>query len=95
MSDKSVYEIIKRQNGEAFARAIRDFDNGIFEIENLPRIVRYAGRDAEPLLNYLEALKLSKCNNLFARLLPCMKLDKSSAHSIKRNDSQCKQNNRS
>ncbi len=58
---KSVYDIIKRQNGEAFARAIRNFDNGIFDIPNLPRIVRYAGRDAEPLLNYLEALKLSKC----------------------------------
>ncbi len=54
---KSVYDIIKRQNGEAFAQAIRDFDSGIFDIPNLPRIVRYAGRNAEPLLKYLESLK--------------------------------------
>ncbi len=57
MSDKSVYEIIKRQNGEAFARAIRDFDNGIFEVDDLPEIVKYAGRNALPLLDYLESLK--------------------------------------
>ncbi len=54
---KSVYDIIKRQNGEAFARAIRDFDSGIFEVPNLPNIVKFAGRDAKPLLNYLESLK--------------------------------------
>ena len=57
MSDKSVYDIIKRQNGEAFARAIRDFDNGIFEVNNLPEIVKYAGRNVLPLLDYLESLK--------------------------------------
>lgn len=57
MSDKSVYEIIKKQNGEAFAKAIRNFDNGIFEVDDLPKIVRHAGRNALPLLNYLESLK--------------------------------------
>ena len=56
---KSVYDIIKKQNGEAFAKAIRRYDDGIFEIENLPKIVRYAGRESEPLLGYLESLKLS------------------------------------
>ncbi len=54
---KSVYDIIKRQNGEAFAKAIRRFDNGLFEIENLPQIVQYAGRNLLPLLTYLEYLK--------------------------------------
>ena len=56
---KSIYDIIKRQNGEAFARAIRNFDSGIFDIENLPHIVRYAGRNALPLLGFLEAMKLN------------------------------------
>ncbi len=55
--EKSVYDQIKKQNGEAFAKAIRNFDSGIFEIPNLPEILKYAGRDAEPLLFYLEALK--------------------------------------
>lgn len=54
---KSMYEIIKYQNGEAFAKAIRSFDSGIFEIPNLPRIVRYAGREAYPILPYLASLK--------------------------------------
>ncbi|MBO7244710.1 MAG: leucine-rich repeat protein [Alphaproteobacteria bacterium] len=57
---QSVYEKIKKQNGEAFARAIRDYDSGIFEVENLPQIVKYAGREAEPLLMFLESLKLEK-----------------------------------
>ena len=54
---KSVYDIIKRQNGETFAQSIRRYDSGIFEIPNLPTIVRYAGRDADPILTYLESLK--------------------------------------
>ena len=54
---KSMYEIIKRQNGESFARAIRDFDGGLFEIEKLPEIVKFAGRDATELLPYLASLK--------------------------------------
>jgi len=56
---KLVYDIIKRQNGEAFAKAIRQFDSGIFDIENLPHIVRYAGRNALPLLGFLEVMKLN------------------------------------
>ena len=54
---KSVYNKIKRQNGEAFAQAIRRFDSGIFDIPNLPSVVCYAGRNALPLLDYLESLK--------------------------------------
>ena len=52
---KTVYDIIKGQNGEHFARAVRD--NGLLDIPNLPAVVKYAGRDAEPILNYLESLK--------------------------------------
>ncbi|MBQ8250631.1 MAG: hypothetical protein IJY92_01810 [Alphaproteobacteria bacterium] len=37
---KSVYDIIKRQNGEAFAKAIRRFDSGIFDIPNLPLFIK-------------------------------------------------------
>ena len=54
---KSMYDIIKRQNGERFAKAIRNYDNGIFDVPNLDYIVRYAGRDAEPIMQYLLSLK--------------------------------------
>lgn len=54
---KTVYDIIKKQNGESFARAIRNYDSGIFEIPNIVHIVKHAGRDAEPLLKWLESLK--------------------------------------
>ncbi len=53
---KSVYDLIKRQNGEKFARSIRDFDSRLFEIENILQIVKYAGRDAEPILSFLSGL---------------------------------------
>ncbi len=52
-----MYDIIKKQNGERFAKAIRNYDNGIFDIPNLDSIVRYAGRDAEPIMQYLISLK--------------------------------------
>ena len=54
---KSMFEIIRRQNGEAFAKAIRDFDSGIFEIENLPEILKFAGRNPLVLLKFLKSLK--------------------------------------
>ena len=54
---KLMYDIIKRQNGERFARAIRGFDSGIFDIEKLPEIVKFAGNDATDLLPYLASLK--------------------------------------
>lgn len=58
---KTVYDIIKRQNGETFAKAIRNYDSGIFDVPNLPRVVRYAGRDVSPdLLRWLEGLKKVK-----------------------------------
>ena len=58
MSDK-VYKKIKRQNGEQFARTLRDHHNGLLEIENIIDIVKHAGRDAEPLLPYLMSLLAS------------------------------------
>jgi hypothetical protein len=45
---KSMYDIIKKQNGEHFAKAIRNYDNGIFDVPNIDKIVKYAGPDAEP-----------------------------------------------
>lgn len=58
--NKSVYDIIKRQNGEVFAQGIRNFDNGIFDVVNLPEIVKFAGRNPFPLLPFLESLKQVK-----------------------------------
>lgn len=54
---KSVYEQIKKQNGEMFAQAIRKFDSGIFDVPSIVSILKYAGRDAQPLLFFLESLK--------------------------------------
>ncbi|MEM6812066.1 MAG: leucine-rich repeat protein [Pseudomonadota bacterium] len=55
MSER-VYKKIKKQNGERFARSIRDFHSGIFEVPGIEDIVKHAGRDAEPLLPYLLSL---------------------------------------
>lgn len=54
---KTMFDIIKKQNGEAFAKAIRNYDNGILDIPNLDKIVKYAGRKAEPIMEYLISLK--------------------------------------
>ena len=54
---KSVYEQIKKQNGEAFARTIRDFDAGIFELPNIVKRLKYAGRDAEPIKELLSSFR--------------------------------------
>ena len=37
---KTMYDIIKKQNGERFAKAIRNYDNGIFDIPDLDKIVK-------------------------------------------------------
>lgn len=52
----SVYKKLKKQNGEAFAQTLRNYHNGILEIPDILNIVRYAGRDAKPLLPYLMTL---------------------------------------
>ena len=51
-----MYKKLKTQKGERFAQTIRNFHNGILEIPDLDVIVRYAGREAEPLLPYLMSL---------------------------------------
>jgi len=50
---------IKKQNGERFAKAIRGYHNGIFEIPNIVPMVKYAGKDAvdaEAIMNHLVSL---------------------------------------
>lgn len=53
---KSMFDIIKRQNGEAFAKAIRNYDSHLLELPDLPHIVKYAGREAQPILGTLRRL---------------------------------------
>lgn len=67
---KLVYDIIKKQNGEAFAKAIRNYDSGIFDVPDLARIVRYAGRNALPLLPFLESLKEIQIEEVPGHLSP-------------------------
>lgn len=55
MSDK-VYKKLKKTNGERFAQVLRNYHNGLLEIENIEHIVRHAGRgeeNATKLLPYL------------------------------------------
>lgn len=59
----STYETIKQKNGEAFAKTLRNFHNGILEIPDLANILRHAGRDATPLLPYLMSLLTSNDDN--------------------------------
>lgn len=68
MMKKSMYDVIKKQNGEAFAKVIRRYDSSLFELENFDKIVRYAGRNALPILGFLESLKLQ-----FLESVPCDK----------------------
>ena len=71
MAEKSVYDQIKKQNGEAFAQEIRRFHNGIFELPNLKNIVKFAGRDAEPILECLLFLKQKSENeNIIGSVSP-------------------------
>lgn len=60
MSD--AYKKIKKHNGEAFAQTLRNYHNGLLEIEGIDQIVRHAGRDASELLPYLMSLLSSNEN---------------------------------
>lgn len=58
MSSK-IFKKVKKQNGERFAKVIRDYHNGIFEIPDILSVVKHAGRgaeDAENILSYLLSL---------------------------------------
>ncbi|MBU0858567.1 MAG: hypothetical protein KJ667_01400, partial [Alphaproteobacteria bacterium] len=52
----SVYDKLKKQKGETFARTLRDYHNGLLEIPDIEAIVCHAGRDAPALLPYLMSL---------------------------------------
>lgn len=73
---KSMYDIIKKQNGERFAKAIRNYDNGIFEIPDIDKIVKYAGSDAEPLMAYLISLKDLRIEEQAVHMDPIALLDR-------------------
>ena len=55
--NKSTFDKIKEQNGEKFAKAIRGYDSGIFDVPNIVNIVKYAGYEAEPIMQYLISMK--------------------------------------
>lgn len=74
--EKTKFDIIKKQNGEHFAKAIRNYDSGIFDIPNIDKIVRYAGREAEPIMNYLISLKNVKIKEKEEHQNPIELLDK-------------------
>ena len=48
-----MYEVIKKQNGEAFAKTIQKLDERIFLIPDLKWILRYAGRNPLPIFPFL------------------------------------------
>ena len=73
---KTMFDIIKKQNGETFAKAIRNYDNGIFDIPNLDKIVKYAGRQAEPIMSYLVSLKGVSIEEMSVHRNPIDLLDK-------------------
>lgn len=73
---KTMYDVIKKQNGERFAKAIRNYDNGIFDIPNLDKIVKYAGCDAEAIMQYLISMKNVKIEEMFVHQDPIALLDK-------------------
>ena len=73
---KTMFDIIKKQNGEKFAKAIRNYDNGIFDVPDLDKIVKYAGREAEPIMNYLVSLKNIKIAEMSVHQDPIMLLDR-------------------
>jgi len=70
-----MFDIIKKQNGEHFAKAIRNYDNGIFDIPNLDKIVKHAGRDAEPIMSYLVSLKKVSITEMSVHRDPIQMLD--------------------
>lgn len=51
-----IFGKIKKQNGEGFAKVLRDYHNGIFEIPDIVDVVKHAGNtksDAEQIVKYL------------------------------------------
>ena len=71
----SMYDKIKKQNGERFAKAIRNYDNGIFDVPDIDKIVKYAGHDAEPIMQYLISLKNIQIQEQSVHMDPIKLLD--------------------
>lgn len=90
---KSVFDIIKKQNGENFAKTIRNYDNGIFDIPDIVNIVKYSGRDAEPLLEYLESLKKIEIKDFKNKIETPFELLNRAGYSVEYADTLQKQNN--
>lgn len=90
---KSVFDIIKKQNGENFAKTIRNYDNGIFDIPDIVNIVKYSGHDAEPLLEYLESLKEIEIKNFNNKTETPFELLNRAGYSVEYADILEKQNN--
>ncbi|MDE6250879.1 MAG: leucine-rich repeat domain-containing protein [Alphaproteobacteria bacterium] len=80
---KSIYEIIKKQNGEGFARVLRG--KGLQDIPDIAHIVKYAGHsaeDAEKLFPYLWSLKEFKEQNNPTNADPFQLLDQAGYHAF-------------
>ncbi len=56
MTRNKVFTAIKRRNGEEFAQKLRNYHSGIFDIPDIANIVKYAGKNPEPLFDYLVSL---------------------------------------
>ena len=52
----NVFKQIKKQNGEKFARYLRDADNAIFTLPNIVDMLKYAGDNAQEIAPYLRTL---------------------------------------
>lgn len=73
-----VFKKIKKNNGERFAKTIRNYHNGIFEIPNVVDIVKHAGRgqeDAESILPYLMTLLTEDAQEAAEAVCPFKLLD--------------------
>ena len=80
---KSVYDIIKKQNGEGFARVLRD--KSLLDIPDIVDIVKYAGytaQDAEKIFPYLWSLKEFKESQNTPVANPFQLLDQAGYHAF-------------
>ena len=80
---KSVYDIIKKQNGEGFARVLRD--KSLLDIPDIANIVKYAGytaQDAEKIFPYLWSLKEFKESQNTPVANPFQLLDQAGYHAF-------------
>ena len=57
-----MYKKLKKNNGEKFAKTLRDYHNGILEIPDIDIMLYHAGREAKPLIKYLMGLLASNDN---------------------------------